>query len=266
MSLASVEQIVARFGHVAAVREDLLARDDLPMSLRQALLSKLSQTLAGFVVERQWLGPDHAEYAAREACEKATVALAADTPYDELGDLVRHLRQSGQLTAGMLLRALLSGNVVLLEESLGELTELPLERVASLLHDKTMGGLRALYRKAALPELAYPAFRAALAGLREGYAIGEPGGAARLKRRLTERVLMLCSEGAASRACSRCCVGSRWKPHAKRLGCSATNSCPISRSCRVRPRCRRYGWSRERPAHQASPSVGALICLRTSGR
>jgi uncharacterized protein (DUF2336 family) len=194
VSLASVEQIVARFGHVADLRENLLARDDLPMSLRQALLSKLSQTLAVFVVERQWLGPEHAEYTAREACEKATVSLAADTPYDELGDLVRHLRQSGQLTAGMLLRSLLSGNVVLLEEALGELTDLPLERIASLLHDKTTGGLRALYRKAALPELAYPAFRAALAGLREGYAIGEPGGAARLKRRLTERVLMVCSE------------------------------------------------------------------------
>ena len=36
---------------------------------------------------RQWMGPEHAEYAAREACEKATVALAADTPYEEVGQL-----------------------------------------------------------------------------------------------------------------------------------------------------------------------------------
>jgi uncharacterized protein (DUF2336 family) len=194
VALASVERIVERFGHLAAIRQNLLARDDLPMALRQALLSKLSRTLAGFVAQRQWLGPEHAEYAAREACEKATVALAADTPYDELSDLVRHLRESGQLTAGMLLRALLSGNIVLLEEALAELSDLPPDRVVSHLHDKTTVGLRALYRKAALPELAYPAFRAALNALREGISVGEPGGAARLKRRLVEYVLMVCGD------------------------------------------------------------------------
>ena len=73
----SVDRIVDRFGHLAAIREPLLDRGDLPMSTRQALLAKLSQTLAGFVAGRQWMGPEHAEYAAREACEKTTVALAA---------------------------------------------------------------------------------------------------------------------------------------------------------------------------------------------
>jgi len=194
IALFSVDRIVDRFGHLASIRENLLERDDLPMATRQALLSKLSRTLAGFVSERQWLGPKHAEDATREACEKATVALAADTPYDEIGDLVRHLRESGQLTANMLLRALLSGNVVLLEEALAELSALPLDRVASHLEDKNFGGFRALYRKAHLPELAYPAFRAALAALREGMLFGEPGGAARLKRRMVERVLEVCAE------------------------------------------------------------------------
>jgi len=194
IALTSVERIVDRFGHVASIRENLLARDDLPMPLRQALLSKLSQTLAGFVAERQWLGPEHAEYAAREACEKATLALATETPYEELPDLIRHLRESGQLTAGMLLRALISGNLVLLEEALAELADLPADKVSIHLHERTTAGLRAVYRKAALPELAYPAFRAGLAALREGYALGEPGGAARLKRRVVEHVLIVCSE------------------------------------------------------------------------
>jgi uncharacterized protein (DUF2336 family) len=194
ISLASVEGIVTRFGHLAAIRENLLGRDDLPMPLRQSLLSKLSQTLAGFVAERQWLGPEHAEYAAREACEKATLALAVDTPYEELPDLVRHLRETGQLTAGMLLRALLCGNLALLEEALAELSGLPIDKVISHLQEKTTAGLRALYRKAALPEVAYPAFRAGLSALREGFALGEVGGAARLKRRMVEHVLIACSE------------------------------------------------------------------------
>jgi uncharacterized protein (DUF2336 family) len=197
ITLRAIERIIERFGHTAPIRENLLDRDDLPMTMRQALLSKLSQTLAGFVTARQWLVPEHAEYAAREACEKATVALAAETPYEEIGELVRHLRQSGQLTAGMLLRAILSGNVVLFEEALAELSDLPLDRVGSHLEDRNLAGFRALYGKAELPELAYPAFRAALVALREGVLVGEPRDAARLKRRMVERVLDVCTEDGA---------------------------------------------------------------------
>jgi len=172
----------------------MLARDDLSIAMRQALLSKLSQTLAGFVTARQWMGPEHAEYTAREACEKATVALAAETAYEEVGALVQHLRQSGQLTAGMLLRALLSGNVVLFEEALAELSDMPINRVTGYIHDRNISGFHALYRKAGLPDTAYPAFREALAAIRAGLLVGEQGGAARLKRRVVERVLNACAD------------------------------------------------------------------------
>lgn len=193
IALFSIDRIVERFGHLAAIRENLVARDDLPMTTRQALLSKLSQTLAGFVAKRHWLGPEHAEYAAREALEKATLALAAETPYEEVPELMQHLRQSGQLTAGMILRALLSGNVVLFEEALSELSGVPLDRVTSYIHDKNISGFRALYSKAGLPDLAYPAFREAIAAMRDGVLVGEQGGVARLKRRMVERVLSRCS-------------------------------------------------------------------------
>ena len=193
IALFSIDRIVERFGHLAAIRENLVSRDDLPMSTRQSLLSKLSQTLAGFVAARQWLGPEHAEYAAREACEKATLALAADTPYDEVAELMQHLRQTGQLTAGMILRALLSGNVVLFEEALTELSGVPLDRVTSYIHDKNISGFRALYSKAGLPDVAYPAFREALMAMRDGILVGEQGGVARLKRGMVERVLARCA-------------------------------------------------------------------------
>ena len=189
----SLARLVDRFGHLAPIRENLLARGDLPMSMRQSLLSKLSRTLAGFVAARQWLESEHAEHATKEACEKATVALAADTPYEELGELVHHLRDSGQLSAGMILRALLSGNVVLFEEAVAELSGMPINRVTGYIHDKNISGFRALYEKAGLPDIAYPAFREALAAIREGILIGEQGNVARLKRRMVEHVLNACA-------------------------------------------------------------------------
>src|SRR5215467_10810016 len=192
VALFSIDRIVERFGHVPTLREALFMREDLPVSTRQALVSRLSRQLADFVASRAWLGPDRAHRAAKEACEKATVALAADSPNGEVRPLISHLRESGQLTAGLVLRALLSGNTVLFEEALGELSDLPLERVRGIVHDRSAASFRALYDKAGLPPSAYPAFREAIEAMREAMHLGEPGNGSRLKRRMIERVLTGC--------------------------------------------------------------------------
>jgi uncharacterized protein (DUF2336 family) len=190
----SLDRIVARHGHLAPIREVLLVRDDLPAATRQAIVVKLSDTLASYVSAQQWLRPERAQRIAREACEKATVALAADTPSSGVRPLVSHLRASGQLTAGLVLRTLLSGNVELFEETLAELTEMPLTRVSSIVQDQSGKGLRALLERAGLPAATFTAIRVALEAMHEfGYA-GDLGGATRLRRRMVERVLTCCEE------------------------------------------------------------------------
>src|SRR5262245_61343063 len=192
----SLDRIVARFGHLGAIREVLLGRDDLPAPTRQALVAKLSTALAGFVAAKDWLAEDRAYRVAKEACEKATVALAADSSAGEVRPLISHLRESGQLTAGLVLRALLSGNLTLFEQALAELSGLPHGRVSGIVHDRRGSGFRALYDKAGLPATAYPAFRAAIEAMREDGFHGQLGGASRLKRRMIERVLTSCAEDA----------------------------------------------------------------------
>ncbi len=105
---------------------------------------------------------------------------------------MQHLRQSGQLTAGMILRALLCGNVVLFEEALVELSGLPLDRVTSYIHDKNISGLHALYLKAGLPDIAYRVPRSDHGDARR-HSGREQGGVARLKRGMVERVLARCA-------------------------------------------------------------------------
>ena len=122
--------ISVSYTHLDVYKRQLLARDDLAVATRQTLVAKLSETLAGFVVGRAWLDLDHAQRITREACEKATVAIAADSATSEVRPLIRHLRVTGQLTAGLILRALLSGNVVLFEEALAELADMPVARVS----------------------------------------------------------------------------------------------------------------------------------------
>jgi len=188
----SIDRIVERFGHLAAIREAMLAREDIAAATRLTLVAKVSETLVGFVAARQWLDADYAQRVGREACEKATVTLAAATPSTQMRALVHHLRVGGQLTGGLILRALLSGNVVLFEEALAELTDMPVERVSGLVHDSGNAGLRALLEQAKLPPSTHPAFKEAIEAMREGSLGSEPGGIARLKRRTIERVLTRC--------------------------------------------------------------------------
>ncbi|HWP27228.1 MAG TPA: DUF2336 domain-containing protein [Xanthobacteraceae bacterium] len=191
----SMDRIAARFGHLAAVRNAMLDRPDLPLPTRQALVAKLSLTLAEFVATKVWLPEERARSIAKEACEMATVTIAATSSQNELRELVRHLRNSGQLTAGLLLRALLCGNIALFEEALVELSELSPARVAAILHDRYGNGFRALYDRAGLPAAAYPAFREAVQAMHEDGFVTEEKHATRLKRRIVERVLTRCESG-----------------------------------------------------------------------
>jgi uncharacterized protein (DUF2336 family) len=188
----SWDRIVERHGHLAAIRESMLVLEDLPAATRAALVAKLSETLTQFVVARNWLSADRAVRVAGEARERSTVHIAARSRGDDMSGLVRHLRATGQLTSGLILRALLSGNLDLFDHALAELSGLPLSRVFALLHDRGGASLHALLRRAGLPQSTFAAFQMALDVNHETGFVDSADGAARLRRRMVERVLTHC--------------------------------------------------------------------------
>jgi uncharacterized protein (DUF2336 family) len=194
----SWDRIVERHGHLAAIRESLLVLEDLPAATRAALVAKLSDTLAQFVVARNWLSADRAGRVANEARERSTINIAARSGGEDMRGLVQHLRATGQLNAGLILRALLSGNLELFDHSLAELSALPPARVSALLHDRGGASLRALLTRAGLPESTFAAFRVALEASHEIGFADTPDGAARLRRRMVERVLTHCETDGVS--------------------------------------------------------------------
>ncbi len=220
----SWDRIVERHGHLAAIRESMLVLEDLPAATRVALVAKLSDTLAQFVVARNWLSADRAGRIASEARERSTVNIAARSRGDDMRGLVQHLRATGQLTAGLILRALLSGNLELFDAALAELSE-------------PAAGAR--LRAAARPRRRQPAGAADAApacrnrpSRRSGWrskSATKPdlstriGGAARLRRRMVERVLTHCETDPQGRraavdpaAALRHRVGAGRSPHVLR--------------------------------------------------
>jgi uncharacterized protein (DUF2336 family) len=188
----SWDRIVERHGHLAAIREAMLLLEGLPAATRAALVAKLSNTLAQFAAARNWLSPERAGRLADESRERSTISIAARSRGEDMQGLVQHLRATGQLNAGLILRALLSGNLELFEAALAQLADLPLGRVTALVHDCGNASLQALLIRAGLPESTFAAFRVALEASRETGYVDTTGGAERLRRRMVERVLTHC--------------------------------------------------------------------------
>ena len=192
----SMRRMIERFGDDGEMREALLARPYLPATVRNHLVNATAGALTAFVVDCGWLAAERAERLARETRDKANIIIVSDAAERDgrqgVRDLVAHLRGSKQLTASLVLRALLSGNRDLFEAALVELSGLREDKVAGLVRDFRGAGFAALYARAGLPEKFLPAFRAALEALRE-YA-GAHGGEAKLSLVMVERVLTACDE------------------------------------------------------------------------
>jgi uncharacterized protein (DUF2336 family) len=194
----SLRRMIERFGADGEVREALLSRPDMPPVLRSALVQATAQALSAFVTSRSWLSPERAERVTREARESANIMISAesarDCDYAGACELVAYLRQSGQLTAGLILRSLLSGHTTLFEAALRELSGMPARRVAGLILDFRSLGFAALYNRAGLPGGLLPAFRAALEAQREFGFASDSAHTVRLSRSIIERVLTACED------------------------------------------------------------------------
>ncbi len=195
---AVMRRMLERFGDDGEVREALLARPFLPAAIRSQLVQATASSLTAFAVDCAWLSPERAERLSRETRDKANVTIVAETASGTgrkgLRAFASHLRQTGQLTASLALRALLSGRNDFFEAALAELSGLSDERVAGQLRAFKSAGFAALYAKAGLPAKCLPAFRAALEASSEVGAANPREGTAELRLAIIERVLARCDQ------------------------------------------------------------------------
>ncbi|WP_051631346.1 DUF2336 domain-containing protein [Afifella pfennigii] len=158
----SLERIVTRFGHDAELRQMLLEREDLPASLRQALIAALADSLCAFVASRGWLSPARARAAADEALEKSALAMAEAASPAALAQLVARLLDREELTPRLLIRALVAGQIPFFQEALTAISGMPHRRVGALLAAPGSAALHALLNQAGLPAGVVPGIVAAL--------------------------------------------------------------------------------------------------------
>ena len=127
----SFRRMAERHGHLACVREALIAHAGLPADCRHMLLVKLGETLKGAPLVLALMGPARAERVLRDACAKASLTLIEGTRAQEHAALVEHLRLRGDLTVAFLIRTVAHGKVDFFGAALVALTGQSGQRVGA---------------------------------------------------------------------------------------------------------------------------------------
>jgi uncharacterized protein (DUF2336 family) len=185
----SLMRVADRFGEDVEIREAMLERPDLPVDVHQYLVRRLGDALGALVAARAWVDEDRLDGVTRDACDRATIAIAAETAFDELPALIEHLRVTGQLTTSLLLRAVCAGNLAFFEAALSILSGMPEDRVIGLVRGGRRSALKAIYGKARLPAVAFDAFDVAVDICKSCPPPREPGERLRFARWIVDRVI-----------------------------------------------------------------------------
>lgn len=148
----SFRRMAERFGHIAALREALIADRRLPADCRHMLLVKLGEALRGSPLVAALMGASRAERVLKDACVKASLTLIDGTGAEDYPALIAHLRLRGDLTASFIIRALAHGKVDFFGSVLVALAGQSEQRVRALLATGSDVALSAVLRSAGLSQ------------------------------------------------------------------------------------------------------------------
>ncbi|MCX7305401.1 MAG: DUF2336 domain-containing protein [Hyphomicrobiales bacterium] len=148
----SFRRMAERHGHVAALREALIADRRLPADSRHMLLVKLGEALKGSPLVVALMGPSRADRMLKDACMRASLTLIDGTDAEDIAALITHLRMRGDLTASFIIRALAHGKVDFFGSVLVALTGKSQERVRALLATGGDVALSAVFRGAGIAQ------------------------------------------------------------------------------------------------------------------
>jgi uncharacterized protein (DUF2336 family) len=185
------DHAVTRFAGSAPVKEAMVLRESLPVTVAERLVTMVSKALQTHLVKVHDLAPATAADIVLKSREHAIIRLSVGASDVDLRQMVTQMQRNGRLTPSLILRAVCTGDIAFFEAALAARTNIPIENAQILIHDPSRKGLQALYRKAAMPESLYSAIRAAVDVVDEAGFDGEARELERFRSRIITRVLTL---------------------------------------------------------------------------
>ena len=158
----ALEKIAETHGGSERVQAPLVHRQNLPVSVAEKLVARVSDRLKDHLVRNHALSESAVQDLIQHSRERATVRLLADADAGtDMVQMAQQLHDFGRLTPSLLLRSLCLGDMSFFEAGMAVLARVPVSNAHLLIHDSGGLGLRALYDRARLPDPLYPAFKSA---------------------------------------------------------------------------------------------------------
>jgi uncharacterized protein (DUF2336 family) len=187
----SFHHAATRFAESDRVKEAMVLRETLPITVAERMVTMVSKALQAHLVKVHALAPGTAADIVMTSREHAVIRLSVGASDEELGHLIAQMERNGRLTPSLILRALCTGDIAFFEAAMAAKSDVPLDNAQILIHEPSRRGLAALYRKAALPDALFGAVRAAVDVVDETRFDGEARDLERFRARVISRVLTL---------------------------------------------------------------------------
>ena len=187
----SFNQAVTRFARNDRVKQAMVMREKLPVTVAERLVTMVSTALQTHLVRIHDLPPATAANIVLSSREHAIIRLSLGASDDDLRQMVTQMHCNGRLSPSLILRALCTGDIAFFEAAMATRAEILVDNAQILIHDPSRRGLEALYQKAEMPAALYGAFRAAVEVVDETGFDGHARDLERFRSRVISRVLTL---------------------------------------------------------------------------
>ena len=149
---ALLQALAQSEGHDAEMRGALLARRDLPASIRAMLVHRVAAALGASRLVKGALASDRLERLLRNSGDTALSTIGEREAVKAQAGFAAELIGSNQLNTRLLLHAVVTGHVMFFADCLAELGQTPRDKVFSLLENGSRPALNALLARCGLGE------------------------------------------------------------------------------------------------------------------
>ncbi len=156
--------IVDRFPESENIKQNMVYRSELPVSIIEKIVYSLSEELQRRLVFNHNLPNNIASDIVEQVKEKATLKISEEYSSDkQIEELIHQLYTSNRLTSTLVVRSICMGDLKFFEYALVYLSNTPITEVRKILFNTSMDFMiRNLLRKAYIPKSMFPAVFSAL--------------------------------------------------------------------------------------------------------
>lgn len=189
ISESSLDKAVDRFRGSDCVKEAMVKRATLPVTVAERLATIVTDKLRDYLVSHHDLSASVASDLVLQSREQSVVGMAHGRNEYEIEKLVSQMYANKRLTPSIVLRSLCMGEVAFFEAAMAIMANVPVLNARILIHDAGQLGLRTLYEKAGMPIGLLSIVRAAIDVVHETALDGGERDIERYRERVIERIL-----------------------------------------------------------------------------